>query len=56
MDIKFDDKQEKSGFNKFGHYQFGSNCCAMCKRDRPLNEKGMYCEWCMNPANFSETK
>lgn len=45
--IKFE-KQEKSGHNSFGHYQFGSNCCAMCKKDRPLKEPGIYCEVCKN--------
>ncbi len=42
------EQQEKSGFNSKGHYQFGSNCCIGCKRDRPLKEKGEWCEECKN--------
>ena len=42
------EKQEKSGFNSNLHYQFGSNCCIGCKADRPLNEKGLWCEGCKN--------
>lgn len=50
MEDKFEEK-EKSGFNSFGHYQFGSNCCQYCKRDRPLKEKGNACEQCKNYPN-----
>jgi hypothetical protein len=42
------EKQEESGVNNKGHYQFGSNCCIGCKRDRPLKEKGLWCEICKN--------
>ena len=47
-DIKFDKQQEKSGINKYNQYQFGSNCCIGCKRDRTLKEKGIWCEICKN--------
>lgn len=49
--MKFD-TQEKSGVNKFGHYQFGTNCCIACKVDRPLNAKGMWCDGCINYQNI----
>lgn len=42
------EKQEKAGFNSKGQYQFGSNSCIGCKADRPLKEKGMWCEICKN--------
>ena len=42
------EQQEKSGKNSKGYYQFGSNCCISCKKDRPLNEKGEWCETCIN--------
>jgi len=34
QEIKFDSKQKKSGFNKYGHYQFGNETCIYCKSDR----------------------
>lgn len=49
--IKFEE-QEKSGFNSFGFYQFGSNYCIGCKKDRPLKEEGEWCDWCKNTNNF----
>lgn len=52
--ITFVNNQQESGFNKYGHYQFGSNCCIGCKRDRPLNEKGEWCEVCKNYSNGSQ--
>lgn len=48
MEEKPFEKQEKAGFNSQGYYQFGSNCCIGCKADRPLNEKGDWCEICKN--------
>jgi len=48
MEMKFDNKQEKSGVNKYKHYQFGSNSCIGCKVDRPLKEKGNRCDVCVN--------
>lgn len=48
MEIKFDKEQEKAKENKYGHYQFGSNCCIGCKADRPLKEKRYWCEICKN--------
>ncbi len=33
MEIKFDKTQKKSGYNKFGHYQFGSESCQFCQSD-----------------------
>ena len=48
------EKQEKSGVNSFGHYQFGSNCCIGCKIDRPLSAKGNWCEGCIN-YQYSKT-
>lgn len=47
-DVRFDADQENSGVNRYGHYQFGSNCCIGCKRDRPLKEPGEWCEVCKN--------
>lgn len=46
--IKFDKKQKVSGINKYGHYQFGANCCIGCKIDRPINAKGEWCDICLN--------
>lgn len=42
------EKQEESGFNSKDHYQFGSNCCIGCKRDRSLKEEGLWCQVCKN--------
>lgn len=46
--MKFDNTQEKAGLNKYKHYQLGSNCCTMCKRDRPIKQKSLYCDTCKN--------
>ena len=48
MSIKFDPKQEKSGTNKYKHYQFGSNSCIGCKKDRTSKDEGMWCDTCKN--------
>lgn len=36
MDNKFDSQQKHSGFNKYGHYQFGKHTCQYCKSDRTI--------------------
>ena len=32
--IKFDLELKKTGYNKYGHYQFGKYSCQFCKSDR----------------------
>lgn len=49
-DIKFE-KKENCGVNKYGHYQFGSNCCIGCKADRPIRSHGNWCDICINYNN-----
>lgn len=44
----FNKEQEKAGTNKFNYYQLGANACIGCKADRPLKEKGEWCEVCKN--------
>jgi len=41
--VKFDPKQTKTGFNKYKHYQFGSNTCPFCKSD--FTEKDINYTW-----------
>jgi hypothetical protein len=42
------EKQAKAGFNSKGHYQFASNAYIGCKKDRPMNEQGIWCDACIN--------
>ena len=53
METKFE-KQEKAGYNSKGYYQFGSNCCIGCKVDRPLTEKGEWCETCKSQGGANK--
>lgn len=44
MEIVFDTKQKHSGFNKYGHYQFGCLTCPFCKSDRTERTKQPECK------------
>lgn len=50
------ESQAKSGFNSYGYYQFGSNCCVYCKRDRPIKEESIVCDICKEYQKIKNTK
>lgn len=56
--VYFDKEQEKTGFNKFGHYQSGYQTCIICKSDNTSAMKGFIdgIQWKWRECNVCNAK